>query len=137
MPLHGVPDPSSPTGVNGLLITVHGELLEHPDDPRRQKLRSFDRTFTLGPNKSGGVRVINDALNLRNYGGTTAYPQNQNLQLTEEQQKAAVVAELQRVTGMNAAYAQMCLEQTGWKFEAAVDSFESVKGNIPPEAFVS
>jgi nuclear RNA export factor len=137
IPLSGMPDANNPTGVHGLIITVHGELLEHPNDLAKRKLRSFDRTFTLGPNKTGGIRVVNDALILRNYGGTRAFPQNAGAVQSEEQQKAAMVAELQRVTGMNAQYAELCLVQTDWKLEAALESFQTVKasGTIPPEAF--
>jgi nuclear RNA export factor len=135
--MSGLPDPNNPTGGTGLLIVVHGELVEHPNDAAKRKLRSFDRTFTLGPNKIGGVRIVNDELVLRNYGGTRAFPQNAGAVQSEEQQKAAMVTELQRLTGMNAQYAQMCLEQTGWKLEAAVESFQTVKasGTIPQEAF--
>jgi nuclear RNA export factor len=136
LPLQGVPDPNTQSSVNGLIITVHGELLEHPNDPSKRKLRSFDRTFTLGPNKMGGVRIINDQLVLRNYGGTKAFPQNQGVQATQEQGEQAMVSELMRVTGMNAAYAKLCLEQQQWKYERALESFQSVRAQIPPEAFV-
>jgi nuclear RNA export factor len=135
LPIGGLPDPNGPNPVNGLLITVHGELVEFPNDPSKRKSRSFDRTFTLGPNKTGGVRIVNDSLLLRNYGGTQAFPQNQ--QLGEDQQKTAMIAELQRRTGLNTQYAKMCLEENGWKFEVALEMFQSVKANIPPEAFGS
>jgi nuclear RNA export factor len=138
MPVPGLPDPSGASaGVTGLVITVHGELSEHPRTTR-MKTRSFDRTFTLGPGATpSGVRVLNDMLLLRSYGGTAAFPgavQEQAAagQMTREQ----MVAEVRRLTGMNEAYSAMCLEQTSWRMDAAVESFHAVKATIPPEAYV-
>jgi len=135
MPVEGLPDPThqSAVGVNGLMITVHGEFLEHPKDPSRRKSRSFDRTFVLGPGGANGVRVISDMLLLRSYGGTKAFS---NAQVAPEVERAQMVVELARQTGMNEQYSTMALEQTGWRLEAALESFQAVKANIPPEAFV-
>ncbi|PWY82824.1 hypothetical protein BO70DRAFT_335796 [Aspergillus heteromorphus CBS 117.55] len=78
-PIPGLPDPSgqSPTGVGGLLIMVHGKFDEISGS--RVETRSFDRTFILGPGGGmGGIRVINDILCLRAYGGHEAWiPENQ------------------------------------------------------------
>jgi nuclear RNA export factor len=137
MPIHGLPDPSgqTPAGVNGLIITVHGELSEHPRTTR-MKTRSFDRTFTLGPGGVSGVRVLNDMWLLRSYGGTGAFPGAAGeAGQKREMARPEMVVEVARLTGMNEAYSAMCLEQTGWKVDAAVESFRSVRGNIPPEAF--
>ncbi|KAE8352076.1 mRNA export factor mex67 [Aspergillus coremiiformis] len=73
-PIPGLPDPSgqSPTGVGGLLIMVHGKF-EEINGPKVE-LRSFDRTFILGPGGGmGGIRVINDVLCLRAHGGHEAW----------------------------------------------------------------
>jgi nuclear RNA export factor len=140
MPIHGLPNPSGRAeaavgGVNGLVITVHGELSEHPRTTR-MKTRSFDRTFTLGPGGVSGVRVLNDMWLLRSYGGTGAFP-SAGGEAQREMARPEMVVEVARLTGMNEAYSAMCLEQTGWKVDAAVESFRSVRANIPPEAFAS
>ncbi|KAE8156332.1 hypothetical protein BDV40DRAFT_281415 [Aspergillus tamarii] len=73
-PIPGLPDPSgqSPTGVGGLLIMVHGKF-EEINGPKVD-LRSFDRTFILGPGGGmGGIRVISDILCLRAHGGHEAW----------------------------------------------------------------
>ncbi|PYH96405.1 mRNA export factor mex67 [Aspergillus ellipticus CBS 707.79] len=73
-PIPGLPDPSgqSSTGVGGLLIMVHGKFDEISGT--KVETRSFDRTFILGPGGGmGGIRVINDILCLRAYGGHEAW----------------------------------------------------------------
>ena len=73
-PIPGLPDPSgqSATGVGGLLIMVHGKFEEV--NTGKVDTRSFDRTFILGPGGGmGGIRVINDILCLRAYGGHEAW----------------------------------------------------------------
>lgn len=47
----GVPDPASqnPGGVDGFMITIHGEF----DEVDSKKRRSFDRTFIIGPGGPG------------------------------------------------------------------------------------
>lgn len=73
-PVPGLPDPSgqSTTGVGGLIIMVHGKFEEMSTG--KVELRSFDRTFILGPGGgAGGIRVINDILCLRAHGGHEAW----------------------------------------------------------------
>ncbi|KAJ5911825.1 uncharacterized protein N7473_001128 [Penicillium subrubescens] len=78
-PVPGLPDPTgqSPTGVGGLMIMVHGKFEESVGG--KVETRSFDRTFIIGPGGGmGGIRVINDILCLRAYGGHEAWsPENQ------------------------------------------------------------
>ena len=74
----GLPDPAgqSSSGVGGLIIMVHGEFSEvnHATQSGDSVIRSFDRTFVLGPGAGpGGVRVISDILVLRAYGGSAAW----------------------------------------------------------------
>lgn len=75
----GLPDITgqSPTGVGGLIVMVHGKFEESVGD--KVELRSFDRTFVLGPgNGVGGIRVINDIICYRAYGGNEAWsPESQ------------------------------------------------------------
>ncbi|KAF2674437.1 NTF2-like protein [Microthyrium microscopicum] len=140
VPISGLRDPSgqSPNGVNGLTITIHGEFFEHPTNSNKRKHRSFDRTFILGPggNNPDGVGIISDMLVVRSYGGTKAYETGAQVAMSPEEERAAMVAEIMRQTGMNLQYATMCLEQTEWKFDTALESFNQAKANIPPEAFV-
>lgn len=76
-PLPGVPDMKTPGGVNGLMITVHGQYMEANNKPwnrHANALRSFDRTFVIGPGDGpGGIRVVSDLLVLRAYGGYEAF----------------------------------------------------------------
>ena len=73
----GLPDPSgnSPTGVEGLMIVLHGEFEEHNNTKGGTICRrSFDRTFILGPgNTPSGIQVLNDIWTVRAYGGFEAF----------------------------------------------------------------
>ncbi|KAL1303703.1 hypothetical protein AAFC00_007055 [Neodothiora populina] len=151
----GIPDPTgaSPGGVDGFIITVHGEFNEI-DVPTNNvtKTRSFDRVFTLGPGGPSGVRVVNDMLTIRGYGGFQAFePDEPSIQqpvadvaapavgmppgLTPELAEQMVL-ELQKQTGMIIGYATDCLDQVQWDFDRALQTFNSVRANLPPEAFV-
>ncbi|KAJ9288633.1 hypothetical protein DTO027B5_8521 [Paecilomyces variotii] len=100
-PVPGLPDPTgqSETGVGGLLIMVHGKFDEiNTSNPSKVETRSFDRTFVLGPGGGvGGLRVVNDMLCLRAYGGNEAWgPDGQsatvNPQIAQPQAAPAVPA---------------------------------------------
>ena len=160
----GVPDPSgqSTGGVDGFMITVHGEFDEVDGG---KKKRSFDRTFIVGPGGPSGVRIVNDMLTVRAYGGSQAFePDNfegwndADATLHQQQQAAAdaslnavpglpaglsvemaqqMVEEVQKQTGMSTGYAKQCLEQTGWNFQQALEAFANVKANLPAEAFAA
>lgn len=72
--VQGLPDPTgqSPTGVGGLMVMVHGKFEESIGG--KVETRSFDRTFILGPGGGvGGIRVVNEILCLRAYGGHEAW----------------------------------------------------------------
>ena len=73
----GLPDPSgeSTSGVGGLIVIVHGEFSEiDVSTTQPTTTRSFDRTFVLGPGRGpGGIRVANDIMVLRAYGGYDAW----------------------------------------------------------------
>ncbi|KAJ5791838.1 uncharacterized protein N7518_008849 [Penicillium psychrosexuale] len=73
-PVPHLPDPTgqSPTGVGGLSLMVHGQLEESVGG--KIEIRSFDRTFILGPgNTPGGIRVVSEIFCLRAYGGHEAW----------------------------------------------------------------
>jgi nuclear RNA export factor len=132
----GLPDPTgtSPGGVNGLVIITHGEF----EEPEHNKLRSFDRTFILGPGGPHGVRVISDSVTIRAYGGSEAFqPEPQEaVPMNEAQEKEMMAVEVSKATGMNMQYAVMCLEQVGWSYQEALAAFAKAKDSIPAEAYV-
>lgn len=156
----GIPDPSglSPNGVDGFMITVHGEFDEiDATSGQARKKRSFDRTFIIGPGGPSGVRVVNDMLTVRAYGGSQAFePDNfegwndgqpqqpaANLDVTPQlptgltvEMAEQMVVELQKQTGMTIQYVKECLEQVGWNFEQGLATFNNVKGQLPKDAFV-
>jgi len=67
--LPGLADPAGQSihGVDGLILSIHGEFEELPSPSLEKALRSFSRTFVLGPGSPGGppIRVVSDLLVLR------------------------------------------------------------------------
>jgi len=152
----GVPDPNgqSATGVDGFHIVISGEFGEVEG---AQKKRSFDRTFIVGPGGPSGVRVVNDMLTIRAYGGAQAFepenfegwngevpagsapapeailqlPAGVNVQIAEQ-----MVAELSKQTNMTVPYSKDCLDQVGWEFPKALEAFASVRASLPSDAFM-
>ena len=158
-PVPGLPDPSgqSSTGVGGLLIMVHGKFEELIDG--KVEVRSFDRTFILGPGGGvGGIRVISDVLCLRAYGGHEAWvpetptappsvqpailpaapqavPEGYGMPLpgkpeTQVQQEQLVM-QMSTKTNMTLQYSEMALSGNGWNMEAALKNFEELKVGLP------
>lgn len=145
-PMPGLPDMTgqSPTGVGGLLIMVHGSFEETGQSGNVDR-RSFDRTFVLGPGGgAGGLRVINDALTLRSYGGHEAWnidanmpvqqpspldgsglaaPGKSELQVQQEQ----LIMQMSNKTNMTLPFSEMALSGNGWNMEAALKNFEDLK----------
>lgn len=132
-----VPDATGqyPQGVVGLLITVHGEYEEiDVSTGQATKRRSYDRSISLGPGlTTTGLRVINDMLVVRAYGGSAAF--QPDTVLTPEQEM--LVLEFSKHTGMTLDYSHMCLVQSGWDPATAVTTFESAKATLPAEAFIT
>ena len=134
---------------------VHGEFEEvDVSTGQATTLRSFDRTFVLGPGQGiGGIRVVSDILVLRAYGGSSAWEPKQGKPFlrrlhenrlrrshkfrrvwnssvgksNEQIQKEVMALELSRETGMTLEYSGMCLEQTGWNLAQAAKAFELAK----------
>ncbi|EKG22402.1 hypothetical protein MPH_00264 [Macrophomina phaseolina MS6] len=133
--LPSVPDATGqyPQGVVGLLITVHGEYEEMDvSTGQATKRRSYDRSITLGPGLTEtGLRVINDMMVVRAYGGSAAFQPDSTL--SPEQDR--LVLEFSKHTGMTLEYAKMCLIQSNWDPPTAVATFESAKATLPAEAF--
>lgn len=136
-PLPGLPDPTgqSPRGVDGLVITMHGNF-EEISTAAVTPVRSFSRTFTLGPGGPTGIRVINDMLCCRAY-GELPIPQgpapvaSQPVVDTEQQAREHVAMQLMEKTGMTLQYAGMCLDQAAWNLEQALIVFHANKVDTP------
>jgi nuclear RNA export factor len=162
----GVPDITgqSTAGVDGFAVTIHGEFDELDSSTGLvRKKRSFDRVIIIGPSAPGSaspVRVVNDELTIRAFGGGQAFdpdnfepwdaaaaaaptaapvaeivpqlPAGLTLDVAEQ-----MVFALQEKTRMTIGYAKDCLEQVGWNFDMALQAFESVKATLPADAFVA
>ncbi|KAI5287389.1 nuclear mRNA export, poly(A)+RNA binding protein [Ascosphaera aggregata] len=166
-PMPALPDYTNNllSGVGGLIITVHGKFDEvDPQTGHITHARSFDRVFILGPGGGvGGLRVNNDMLTLRAYGGNEAWipesgpvpngvsnaasahpeaqqgygmplPGKSELQCKEEQ----AILQVSFQTKMTLEYSQMALAGNNWDIEAALKNFEILKaqGSLPPSAFL-
>ncbi|KAH7328647.1 hypothetical protein B0I35DRAFT_417959 [Stachybotrys elegans] len=140
-PLTGLVDPTGQSimGVDGLIISVHGEFDEYEQKSDTMGKRSFSRTFVLGPGQPGkaAIRVVSDMLSLRAYSplpnvfaapATTPAP-------TDQAQQQAMIAELSKQTGMVPQYSELCLTQVNWNFDQALVVFNEKKAQLPPEAF--
>lgn len=149
----GIPDitGNSPTGVDGFLISIHGEF----DELETSKKRSMDHLIIIGPGGPTGVRVVSHSITVRTFGGRQAFqpivntppmpatepsaadgvpqlPAGLTIEVAEQ-----MVNELAKQTGMTVAYSHDCLTQTGWDFNNALSVFQSVKASLPADAFVN
>ncbi|ORX40664.1 hypothetical protein BD324DRAFT_14152 [Kockovaella imperatae] len=129
-----------------LCAMIQGEFQEMPS----ATVRSFSRTFILAdapqgsPAHSNGwpATILSDTMVVHSYMSTGQYDDKRSLakhgvtivapNLSNRDQ---LVTQMRTRTGMNAEYAQMCLNENGWDFEKAVANFEVLKATIPPEAF--
>jgi nuclear RNA export factor len=136
-PLPGLADPSgqSARGVDGLIIIMHGEFEDHTDSTIEKSLRSFSRTFVLGPGPPGGpqIRVVSDMLTLRTWSPlarpqiSSIAPETQATIDPEQQRRDAITRDLVEKTGMTPTYANLCLTETGWNLEQAFMAFSANK----------
>jgi nuclear RNA export factor len=130
--LSALGDPSGQVrgGVDGMIISVHGEFDEA--DKGKTGKRSFSRVFVLGPSlpgAAGPIRVVSDMLSLRanNPLPNLMNPTTQQSATQGQDPKPAMVAELSRQTGMTAQYSEMCLVQVEWDFAKALAVFNEKK----------
>ncbi|KAF2498307.1 hypothetical protein BU16DRAFT_427994, partial [Lophium mytilinum] len=158
----GVRDPTNtyPQGLLGFVVTIHGEY-EEPISARQDRTmrRSFDRTFIVGPGGPTGVRIQSDILTVRAYGGFSAFraqvAKQEELQLNQQlglpgvalamapapapiapvMERDQMVLEVAKVTGLTAAAATQCLEQSNWDLHTALVTFETYKAALPADAF--
>jgi nuclear RNA export factor len=150
--LNGLADPTgqSPHGVDGLIVTVHGEFEEADPHATRVGMRSFTRTFVLGPGAPGRspVRVISDMLALRPHivvppmlspavsapSVATTQPQPsaaiQSIADPSVEIKKQMVIELSKRSNMTLPYSERCLIEVNWTFDAALRAFEQNKVSL-------
>lgn len=137
-PLPGLVDPTgqNPLGVDGLILSVHGEFEEYDAPSDSMGKRSFSRVFLLGPGMPGKstIRVVSDMLSLRafnplpNVHGTDVQPAAPQPQpQPQPAPNQAMLEELCKRTGMTPEYSEMCLSQVGWDFDKALVMFEEKK----------
>jgi len=129
-PLPGLLDPTgqSANGVDGLVISAHGEYEEFDQPTGKTGKRSFTRTFVLGPAVPGSAlpyRVVSDMLSLRAF--TPLPEQPTQVPAAAADPKQQMIEELSRRTNMTAAYSEMCLAQVDWQFDNALAKFNETK----------
>ncbi|CAJ2501579.1 Uu.00g044320.m01.CDS01 [Anthostomella pinea] len=140
-PVHGLADPTgqNPIGVDGIIITIHGEFEDQEPDTMKTAKRSFSRTFVLGPGVPGRnpIRVISDLLSLKVYNLLPASVSAPASQPSEEVQKQQMIIELCKQTSMNAEYSRLCLDVANWNFDQALVTFNEKRAQLPAEAFAT
>ncbi|KAK1451802.1 TAP domain-containing protein [Colletotrichum melonis] len=142
--LPGLADPSGQTqsGVDGMIISVHGQF-EECDKAGKTGLRSFSRTFVLGPGRpnTNPIRVVSDMISLRAFNPLpnvfVAEAQAPAPSAQEQEQRQAMIVELSKQTTMTPTYSEMCLSDVAWDFTRALAVFHEKKSQLPPDAFAS
>ncbi|KAI0974562.1 hypothetical protein F4678DRAFT_423186 [Xylaria arbuscula] len=139
-PIHALADPTgqNPHGVDGMIMTIHGEFDDQEPGTAKTAKRSFSRTFVLGPGAPGRnpIRVVSDMLSVKAFKNLPSVPTTQAT-MVDDQQKQQMLLELSKQTGMTPKFSQFCLEGADWNFERALASFHEKKSQIPQEAFVT
>jgi len=124
------------SGVMGVLCTVHAEFqeLNKVDGPQKIVHRSFDRSFMLRPDLLGEVKVANDMLVVRAYGGFDSWKPEDGSgsagnggEQGGEAAKKSMCEQLMAQTGLRLDWASMCLSETGWNMENAWKAFSEAK----------
>lgn len=157
---HTFPHLANPSGQGfamGLMINVNGQCEEADVSSSIFGTRTFSRCFVLGPSKPGApqtYRVLSDQLTLHTWKPHNVEPALAAAPVAnpsavvpavavapgvlDDATKARMIQELSARTGMNAQYSEMCLAgAANWNFDMALQSFEELKANIPPEAFIA
>ncbi|SPQ18893.1 5225ea91-c52b-4386-b491-326d23fb02ef [Thermothielavioides terrestris] len=136
----------------GLMINIVSQSEEVDVRQQLAGIRTFSRTFVLGPSKPGAphpYRVVSDQLTLRDWTpqapAPAAAPAPPAAPIAavppaapDEMTQLAMVQELAGKTGMTAEYSRLCLSgAANWDFNLALASFHEKKAQLPPEAFAS
>ncbi|KAI0600763.1 hypothetical protein F4775DRAFT_503180 [Biscogniauxia sp. FL1348] len=142
-PINGLADPSgqSQNGVDGIIITIHGEYEDQEPESMKTTKRSFSRTFVIGPGAPGRnpIRVVSDLLSVKAFTpvptATEPIPVPNAQDGSEIQQQ--MVIELCKQTGMTPEYSKLCLDGAAWNFDQALVSFNEKRAQLPAEAFAT
>lgn len=130
-PIHGLADPAgqNPLGVDGMIMTVHGEFEDQEAGAAKSTKRSFSRTFVLGPGAPGKnpIRVVSDMLLIKAFADLPTLASATQAPMTDDQRKEQMLLELCRQTGMTPEYSRLCLDGANWNFDQALASFHEKK----------
>ncbi|KAI1157194.1 hypothetical protein F4825DRAFT_401000 [Nemania diffusa] len=139
-PIHGLADPAglNSLGVDGMIMTVHGEFEDQEPGTTKTAKRSFSRTFVLGPGAPGKnpIRVISDMLSVQAFKNLPTLAPITQTPTADSQQKEHMLLELCKQTRMTPEFSRFCLDGANWNYDQALASFHEKKAQIPPEAFV-
>ncbi|KAH6703536.1 mRNA export factor mex67 [Verticillium dahliae] len=146
--LPGLGDPTGQTGasLDGMVLSVHGQFEELDKASNQPGLRSFSRSFVLGPGRPGNnpIRVVSDMLSLRAWNAlpnvfvaaaATSAAAPPPVLAQEQELRQAKILELCKQTSMTPVYSEMCLNDTAWDFDRALAVFDEKKAQLPAEAF--
>ncbi|ORY65823.1 TAP domain-containing protein, partial [Pseudomassariella vexata] len=126
-PVGGFIDPSgqNAAGVDGMIMTLHGEFEDQDPDTKKTAKRTFSRTFLLGPGAPGRhpIRVVSDMLSLKAYNPLPPVTPVAASASSEDAQKQQMVLELCQQSGMTPEYSKFCLEAANWNFDQAMVTF--------------
>ncbi|KAL7628720.1 nuclear mRNA export, poly(A)+RNA binding protein [Parahypoxylon ruwenzoriense] len=138
-PIRGLSDPTgqSPSGADGMIMTIHGEFQDQEPSTMKMAKRSFSRSFILGPGAPGRnpIRVVSDMLSVKVFCPLPTSVIERTPQPSEEEQKQQMVIEVCKQTGMTPEYSRFCLEGANWNFDRAIVSFSEKRAELPPDAF--
>ena len=155
-----LPDPSG-NGIGfaaGLFINAKGLYEESDPDSNNFGMRTFSRTFVLGPSKPGAqhpYRVVSDQLTLHQWtpnpetaASATPAPVADvpipapvapvGVPILDDATKNQLIQEVSNRTGMTLEYSRMCLDtvNANWNIDLALASFAQLKDSLPAEAFI-
>ncbi|OBZ72182.1 mRNA export factor mex67 [Grifola frondosa] len=139
-----------------LLVTVHGQFAELPVEG----IRSFDRSFVLAIAPEGSraklngwdVVILSDQLVVRAYSSHEAWrpgpmrvqagdslpsPQLLDALTNWPEPQRTLILQICLRTRLNVKYAVECLQNNGWDPDRAVANFESVKGQLQGDVYLS
>ncbi|KAI0460233.1 hypothetical protein F5B21DRAFT_453800 [Xylaria acuta] len=140
-PIHGLADPAgqNPLGVDGMIMTIHGDFEDQEPGTSKTAKRSFSRTFVLGPGAPGRnpIRVVSDMLSVKAFKNLPASTPTTQTATVDDQHKEQMLLELCKQTRMTPEYSRFCLDSTNWNFDQALATFHEKKAQLPQEAFAT
>lgn len=130
-PIHGLADPAGQNtlGVDGMIMTVHGEYEDQESGATKTSKRSFSRTFILGPGAPGRnpIRVVSDMLSVSAFRNLPTSVLAVQTVTVDDQRKEQMLLELCRQTNMTPEYSRFCLDGADWNYDQAMLSFQEKK----------